>query len=202
MAINHFHNSEIFCQICSEYYTEPLVLSSCLHSFCKKCIVKSKDEQGDAEGSIKCPTCNTSTILPSGNVEDLAVNHWLAHKVQELKLREKINSEDTIPCSQCVYVSDEATAVSFCCECCSFLCELCQKVHKRRFHHELIELSAKKVYQDTNDMPSLPIVLNIIKRHYCQTCEELVCRDCTIVVKHKDHIIVDRMKKKIMHLHH
>ena len=50
------------CEVCSEYYTDPLMLP-CLHSFCKKCIIKAKEKEGSPDTSLKCPTCDTISFL-------------------------------------------------------------------------------------------------------------------------------------------
>lgn len=196
--------SPLVCDLCSEYYTEPLMLS-CLHSFCKKCLLKAKDEQGNAEGCLKCHTCDTNVTLPDGRVEGLTQNVWLAHKVKEASLRDSLNSKESIPCSQCTYVDDSSSAaVAFCCNGCSFLCDFCKKGHRRRhetLHHELIDLGVKKVYQDDNEMPRITHPPVYCSQHgdeklkfYCRKCEVLACRDC-ILVDHKDHNYIETIKE-------
>ena len=188
MADNTEECVPLVCGLCSEYYTDPLMLP-CLHSFCKKCLIKVKEEQG-IEESLKCPTCDDTVPLPSrGKIESLTQNLWLAHKVMEASVKEKISGKESIPCNQC----DDA-AVAFCCSCCSFLCDFCKKGHKRikkTAQHELIELGGKKVFE--GGLPSLSRQPVYCTRHedeklkfYCRDCEKLACRDC-ILVTHKDH---------------
>ena len=55
------------CELCSEMFTDPLMLP-CLHSFCKKCLIKVADEQGASDGHLKCPTCDTSVSIPSEGI--------------------------------------------------------------------------------------------------------------------------------------
>ena len=188
-ANNKVNTEELVCGLCSEYYTDPLMLP-CLHSFCKKCLTKFKEEQGREE-SLKCPTCDDDTVpLPShGKIESLTQNLWLAHKVMEASIKEKMSGKESIPCNQC----DDA-AVAFCCSCCSFLCDFCKKGHKRikkTAQHELIELGGKKVFE--GGLPSLSHQPVYCTRHedeklkfYCRECEKLACRDCILVI-HKDH---------------
>ena len=188
MADNTKECVSLACGLCSEYYTDPLMLP-CLHSFCKKCLIKVKEEQGREE-SLKCPTCDDTVPLPShGKIESLTQNLWLAHKVMEASVKEKISGKESIPCNQC----DDA-AIAFCCSCCSFLCDFCKKGHKRikkTAQHELIELGGKKVFE--GGLPSLSRQPVYCTRHedeklkfYCRECEKLACRDC-ILVTHKDH---------------
>ena len=180
----------LVCELCSEYYTDPLMLL-CLHSFCMKCLVKVREEQGREE-SLKCPTCDANVPLPLGKVKGLTQNLWLAHKVLEASVREKISSNDSIPCDQCTASSDD-DAVAFCCSCCLFLCDFCKKGHKRMkktVHHELIELGGKRVEGGSSFVSRQPTSCADhdyeTVRFFCQDCEMLVCRDCFIVT-HKDH---------------
>ena len=178
----------LVCELCSEYYTDPLMLP-CLHSFCMKCLVKIKEEQGREE-SLKCPTCDANVPLPSGKVKGLTQNLWLAHKVLEASVREKISSKESILCVQCTSSRD---AVAFCCSCCLFLCGFCKNAHKemrKTMSHELIELGGKKVegvLPVVSRQPTYCAVHDDEKiKFFCQDCEMLVCRDC-ITVNHKDH---------------
>ena len=190
-ANNKVNTEELVCGLCSEYYTDPLMLP-CLHSFCKKCLMKVKEEQGREE-SLKCPTCDDTVPLPShGKIESLTQNLWLAHKVMEASMKEKISGKESIPCEQCT--SRDDAAVTFCCSCCSFLCNFCKESHKRMkktYQHELIELGGKKVFEGAS--PNIGHQSVYCTHHedeklkfYCRDCETLICRDC-IVITHKDH---------------
>ena len=81
--------------------------------------------------------------------------------------------------------------VSRCATCCHFLCEFCTTAHKRgrstKTHHLLSLEEAKEVGPVAVTRPSL------CKEHdgeilklFCETCDEAICRDCTIV-KHREH---------------
>uniref|UniRef100_A0A1X7TA61 B box-type domain-containing protein n=1 Tax=Amphimedon queenslandica TaxID=400682 RepID=A0A1X7TA61_AMPQE len=116
------------CEVCSEYYTDPLMFP-CLHSFCKKCLIKDKEKQGSADTSLKCLTCDTSVNLPDGKIEGLTQNLWFEHKSKEASIKKKIVSKETILCDKCDDSSD--AAVVYCCDCGLFLCDYCKKGHKR-----------------------------------------------------------------------
>ena len=201
-ANNKVNTEELVCGLCSEYYTDPLMLP-CLHSFCKKCLTKFKEEQGREE-SLKCPTCDDDTVpLPShGKIESLTQNLWLAHKVMEASVKEKISGKESIPCEQCT--SRDDAAVVFCCSCCSFLCNFCKESHKRMkktYQHELIELGGKKVSEGGSLNIGHQSVYCTHTDHeeekvkfYCQDCETLICRDCTIVI-HQGHKYTECVKE-------
>ena len=178
------------CEVCSEYYTDPLMLP-CLHSFCKKCIIKAKEKEGSPDTSLKCPTCDTIVPLPDGKVEDLTQNLWLAQQVREASIKNKMSNKESTSCEQC---SDD-TAVTFCCECWLFLCEFCKTAHKRiksTSRHKLIKLGkeGEGVIQELPNATHQPVYCPRHPReellYYCNDCEKLACRNC-LPVKHKDH---------------
>ena len=81
--------------------------------------------------------------------------------------------------------------VNRCATCCHFLCEFCTAGHKRgrktKNHHLLSLEEAKEEGSAAVTRPSL------CKEHdgeilklFCETCDEAICRDCTIV-KHREH---------------
>ena len=183
------------CEVCSEYYTDPLMLP-CLHSFCKKCIIKAKEKEGSPDTSLKCPTCDTIVPLPDGKVEDLTQNLWLAHESKEASIKKKIHNKEAKLCDKCSVDDDSDVAVVFCCDCGQFLCEHCKKNHKRKpkkADHKLLNLDAKKEFE----MPTIKHQAIYCVRHsrqeliyYCNDCDQLICRDC-LPTKHKDHNIVE-----------
>ena len=176
----------------SNVFTNPLMMP-CLHSFCKKCIELQLEEQGSSAGSIKCPSCNTVSSLPSGGVARLSVNHWLAHQAEVLTYQQKIEDGSGIPCDRCVKKANGA-ATAFCCNCCLFLCSSCQEDHqwwRETVSHELVSVGEKKTGMDSKTkIPRKPAMCiehpNEELKFYCDTCQCLVCRDC-IVIEHKEH---------------
>ena len=183
------------CEVCSEYYTDPLMLP-CLHSFCKKCIIKAKKKEGSPDTSIKCPTCDTIVPLPDGKVEDLTQNLWLAHESKEASIKKKIHDKEAKSCDKCSVDDDSGLAVVFCCDCGQFLCDHCKQSHKRqakKADHKLIDLDTKKEFE----MPTIKHQAIYCVRHsgqeliyYCNDCDKLVCPNC-LPTKHKDHKIVE-----------
>ena len=183
------------CEVCSEYYTDPLMLP-CLHSFCKKCLIKAKEKQGGPDTSLKCPTCDTSVNLPDGKIEGLTQSLWLAHQVREASVKDKMRQKESTLCEQC---SDD-TAVTFCCECWLFLCDFCKTAHKRiksTSQHKLVNIGKESFPQLNVELPKIKHREGYCTRHtdqkliyYCNDCEKLVCPNC-LPIKHKDHNIED-----------
>ena len=183
------------CEVCSEYYTDPLMLP-CLHSFCKKCLIKAKEKQGGPDTSLKCPTCDTSVNLPDGKIEGLTQNLWFEHKSKEASIKKKILSKEVISCDKCSVDDSSDAAVVYCCDCGQFLCDHCKKSHKRKpkkANHKLINLETK----ESIESPTIKHKEGYCTRHtdqkliyYCNDCEKLVCPNC-LPIKHKDHNIKD-----------
>ena len=178
------------CEVCSEYYTDPLMLP-CLHSFCKKCLIKDKEKQGGPDTSLKCPTCDTSVNLPDGKIEGLTQNLWFEHKSKEASIKKKIISKEAISCDKCSVDDSSDAAVVYCCDCGQFLCNLCKKVHKRsrkEANHKLIDLETK----ESIELPAIKHEAVFCALHpekltyYCNDCNKLVCQIC-INIHHKSH---------------
>ena len=83
------------------------------------------------------------------------------------------------------------TPVYRCATCCHFLCEICTAAHKRGRStktHRLLSLEEAK-----EEGPVAVTRPSLCKEHdgeilklFCETCDEAICRDCTIV-KHREH---------------
>ena len=179
------------CEVCSEYYTDPLMLP-CLHSFCKKCIIKAKEKEGSPDTSLKCPTCDTIVPLPDGKVENLTQNLWLAHESKEASIKKKLYNKEAKSCDKCSVDDDSDVAVVFCCNCVQFLCDHCKQSHKRqtkKADHKLIDLDTKKEFE----LPTIKHEVLYCVHHsdqklmyYCKDCDTIICQVC-LNVKHKSH---------------
>uniref|UniRef100_A0A1X7UHB1 RING-type domain-containing protein n=1 Tax=Amphimedon queenslandica TaxID=400682 RepID=A0A1X7UHB1_AMPQE len=192
MAENTSPAITMTCEVCSEYYTDPLMLP-CLHSFCKKCLIKAKEKQGSADTSLKCPTCDTSVNLPDGNIEGLTQNLWLAQQVREASVKDKMSKKESTLCEQC---SDD-TAVTFCCECWLFLCDFCKTAHKRiktTSQHKLVDMGKESAIEELPVTAQQPVYCPRHPRsellYYCNDCEVMTCLNC-LPTKHKDHAYDD-----------
>ncbi|XP_019850417.1 PREDICTED: E3 ubiquitin-protein ligase TRIM71-like [Amphimedon queenslandica] len=182
----------VTCVVCSEYYTDPLMLP-CLHSFCKKCILKAKEKQGGAGPSLKCPSCDTGIDLPDGKIEGLTQNLWFEHESKEASIKKKICSNEAIWCGKCSANDSSDAAIVYCHDCGQFLCDHCKKIHsrnKKEANHKLINLQAK----ESIELPAMKHEEGYCMRHtdqkliyYCNNCEKLVCPNC-LPIHHNSHM--------------
>ncbi|XP_038062496.1 E3 ubiquitin-protein ligase TRIM56-like [Patiria miniata] len=176
------------CDICADKYKQPKVLD-CMHSFCQKCLEKYYTSRYAGQPKIPCPVCRRETVLPQTRIEGLKTNFHLMGIVEEVSLQEKVAcSENTkVICEIC----DEGNeALHRCLDCAQNICPNCRKTHLRctaTSNHTVATLedirqgkvTVKKTPEE--DESKCHKHKGEVKRFYCETCEELICRDCTVV---------------------
>ena len=190
---------QLTCGICLDSYTEPKLLQ-CFHVFCKECLERLvvHDHQGL---SLHCPSCRRSTLLPPTGVSGLQTAFYLNNLFEVRDAIEKVKQPQKTQCEKC----KKRVATSFCRNCGQFICARCTETHQEweEFSsHEVITLAQlegdvaqlvppKKKVMFCSKHPTKELDL------YCETCEELVCRDCTVRI-HRDHhydLVTDAFKK-------
>ena len=76
-------NLDIECPICRDTYTRPRFLR-CYHSFCTACLQQLLNSQHD-RNILKCPLrCQTLTMVPSGGINALAIDHFKCNLIEQL----------------------------------------------------------------------------------------------------------------------
>ena len=191
---------QLTCGICLDSYTEPKLLQ-CFHVFCKQCLERLvvHDRQGL---SLHCPSCRRSTLLPPTSVSGLQTAFYLNNLFEVRDAIEKVKEPQKTQCEKC----NKRVATTFCRNCGQFICARCTETHQ-----EWEEFSSHKVItldQLEGDVAQLvPPKKKVLfcSKHstkeldlYCETCEELVCRDCTVRV-HRDHqydLVTDAFQKQ------
>ncbi len=93
---------------------------------------------------------------------------------------------------KCTACEENATATSFCTDCCEYLCDQCVQAHKR------VRVTKDHTIQSkdsiTNNEPSVPqdkltycpVHKQELLKLFCETCDKLTCRDCQLL-EHKEH---------------
>ena len=180
------------CGVCSKPYNDPRILS-CLHSFCKQCL-HLKIERSVSETMFKCPTCERNMIIPVGGASVLPQNLHLGFEVEVAGYMSKMINNSEVCCDLCID-GNSSPAVVFCCTCCQFMCTFCHEYHKHHRQlckHNMLGLDQNAANQLQTTMKpreyycSQPNHEDNKLNFYCETCNCLVCRDCTAVA-HKDH---------------
>ena len=187
---------ELTCAICHDLLNDPKILP-CLHSFCMGCLKDWSGRLANLDPSkrhLECPLCRAKVLLSSLRAVEELPSHFTATRLVEIvRLQEQASSKKVTPiCQNC---DDEENAVSTCNECAIFLCEFCEKSHKKTKStkgHRICSLDEMR--KGTSKVPSiLPEKVEMCPTHptkplelYCKCEEVLICRDC-IIKKHKDH---------------
>ena len=188
---------ELTCAICQDLLNDPKILP-CLHSFCTGCLKEWLGRLPYLEASkreLECPLCRGKVALSTPRAVEELQSHFSAVRLVEIvRLQEQASSKKVTPiCQNC---EDEEAAVSSCSECAIFLCDFCEKSHRKSkatSTHKIRSMDELRKGSAT-DIPSiLPEKVEMCPVHptkplelYCRCEEVLICRDC-IIKKHKDH---------------
>ena len=175
-------HSHMVCPSCKQLFKNPKYLP-CYHSYCEECLEKMQEYS-----MITCLKCRNETIVPAGGVKDLPSNYFIDNLVSKLILNYKLENETELRCEEC---DEDDSVVVFCTDCKLFLCHYCKESHKySKSHcsHDLISLtelrSNKDLIQSKSKFPTCQ-EHDIELEYYCETCEKLVCVQCT--GEHEDH---------------
>jgi len=177
------NDPSLLCGVCKQFFHRPKLLR-CLHSFCKSCIESLAGNVPGREGTVICPICSSPSELGSKGIDELPVNFLIA---VELKNRNYAVEEKKAPikCGNC---EDNAEVTGQCNECAEFLCDKCTSAHRRvrvTREHQIISLNELTTNDEENN--------NLCSRdhcsdhsgeeltYFCQTCNKLICRECTVV---------------------
>ena len=135
--------------------------------------------------------------LPEGDVTALPKDLRRSYEAEVAQYASKLQSEEEIGCDLCVDESN-GPAVSFCVNCCEFLCKVCSKYHKisrKTYNHELVSVGTEKSKSKGEatplvNVPHKPMSCQLhedeILKFFCETCSVLICRDC-VICEHSGH---------------
>ncbi|XP_067053335.1 E3 ubiquitin-protein ligase TRIM45-like [Acropora muricata] len=174
------------CAVCMEQFKEPKVLP-CLHTFCMRCLQKLLKKQG-ADHVITCPECRQNAKIVHGDVAKLQPNFWVNNFMILLRLQDYDTTSKPFLCENC---DSEDEAVSRCNDCSIFMCDFCVTAHKRflatRGHQILSMAEVQKLGSKALAKPSFCVKhTGETLKLFCETCQETMCRDCTIL-DHREH---------------
>ena len=181
-------SDQLSCSVCLEEYRSPRVLP-CLHVFCEACLEKLAVAQG-SRLSAPCPNCRQPALLPQGGVASLPSAFYIQHLFEVKDALEKVRDPKKAQCDKC----GEGEAQGFCRDCGQFICQLCLDMHRKWREFQSHEISSLNEVQETaSKMVTPKKVTTLCPKHptepikiYCETCDELICRDCTVKT-HRDH---------------
>ena len=166
------------CAICQSTYSDPRILP-CLHSFCKACLLNLIGIREVCGHKLKCPLCRSEHILTANGVDDLTPHTQLASEVENL-LEEGPEKQ----CGEC----EGTNIISFCSDCKNFLCDFCDRAHKKMASfksHVLVLPKVAKTIPKTKEFKCHKHLTESLEV-YCIQCESIICRDCGLYA-HRGH---------------
>ena len=192
-------SNQLLCSVCLKDYCKPRVLP-CLHVFCEACLEKMMETETD-KLSAPCPKCCKSIPLPQESMSSLPAAFYIQHLFEIRAILKKVHSSNKMPCDKC----GEGELKGYCQDCGQFVCQLCLDIHhkwKELQSHEISSLD--EVEKTASKMVTPKKLITLCSKHptepikiYCETCEELICRDCTVKTHHNHNydLITDTFPK-------
>ena len=195
---------QVQCPICLETYRDPKALA-CLHAYCRECIQQLLLRQ-QRNQEVECPQCRSVVAVAGNDPSSLPTVFFINGLIEVCDIMKKAESNE-IACQNC----SEAKATSFCHTCSMFICASCTDAHRKMRVFEghktvpICEMREGALIQ----LPTKNPPTSTCKKHkgemklYCFECEQLICRDCTLVdhAGHKfDFVfdVADTFRKEIL----
>ena len=172
---------QLTCAICLEDYKEPKLLQ-CFHVYCKQCL----ELLVQREQSLSCPVCRRPTPPPQDGISGLPPAFHIHHLFEIRDALVKIKGPQKTQCDKC----KKRDAANFC-RTCQFICTRCTETHEdwpELSTHEVISLGqlegdVTQLVPPTKNSAYCSNHPTKVSDLYCETCEELICRDCIV----RDH---------------
>ena len=181
---------QLTCPVCLSQFDSPKTLP-CLHSFCLKCIQQLPVDLEKGKHVISCPTCRKTSQVPDKGPAGLHTAFVINSFIEIEEQLKKISvSGEQISCDNC----SEGDATSYCKQCAIGFCESCLDYHNKLKAHAAHQIMGiKDVVAIASQL--LPVkeeaIMNCTDHNkpleiFCETCQELICPNCTIR-HHKYH---------------
>ncbi|XP_038671783.1 zinc-binding protein A33-like [Scyliorhinus canicula] len=176
---------DLTCPLCLSIYTDPVELQ-CEHYFCRGCITKHWEQQGE----LSCAIC--SDVSPSSTLKS---NRKLSNVVatvckEHARLEENVPSQHTCP-------EHQRKMERFCVTDCEVICLDCRD-SRRHLHHDVLNVQEAaeefkaQLQKSVTKLQTLIEKRNIAKSKYESLLEEIL---------NSTQNIVDSIKKSFEELH-
>ena len=196
---------QLTCAVCLDAFKEPKLLQ-CFHVFCKDCLQRLVVKEKQGQLSLRCPKYRQSTILPptATDVSSLQSAFHIHHLLEIQDALQKLKQPNKVNCDRC---KTPRLATSYCRDCGQFICHICSTVHNdwdTFAKHEVVAL--EQLESKVKELDALKKVTLYCSLHqgkelelYCETCEELICHNCTVSKhcqpEHKYDLVTDTFEK-------
>ena len=104
--------SELSCSISFDTFTDPRVLP-CVHTFCYGCLEGWMKKSGSSQ-TITCRLCKDVSTIPSGGLNKIKNNYFIADLVERINKIELISSHRKVECSKKDMALGEVDSIIHC----------------------------------------------------------------------------------------
>ncbi|XP_011678751.1 uncharacterized protein LOC105445221 [Strongylocentrotus purpuratus] len=187
---SHSHN--LICPLCLGIFDEATILTSCGHTFCRKCL-KNYDLSHQELDHMICPLCREVTKLSANRVDNFLTNVTVNGLVDNYHAKCRgVNAalEVRPKCTACKF---HQNAVSFCRTCNNYMCDKCLDCHQHLkvvFEgHEIVSME---------DIIKGKVSIGHLSEKCCihkQENKDMFCEDCKVHVCHKCVIVNDLVQR-------
>ncbi|XP_028398986.1 tripartite motif-containing protein 45-like [Dendronephthya gigantea] len=157
----------------------PLILQRLFGNVVKTC--RDEAPRGRPVREFPCPNCREMfTLDPDKNVADMRRNHFICNIVKATAVLNR-DRRTGVPCS---HNCSQSYSVARCVTCEKFLCQECLTIHDSYRGHTghfvltMEELSKPENRKKIKDKMYCNEHPGEILKVYCETCDQLICKDC------------------------
>ncbi|XP_041480227.1 E3 ubiquitin-protein ligase TRIM71-like [Lytechinus variegatus] len=187
----------LICPLCLDIFVEATILTSCGHTFCRRCLKKYDLTHQDLDHMV-CPLCREITKLSANRVDDLRLNVSINGCVDDYHTKCGGMNAVLEKCQKCTACKSLKDAVSFCRTCNYYMCNECLHCHQHLTvvfeGHEI--LSMDDVIEGKVSIGHLFEKCSIHKQEnkdmFCEDCKVHVCQKC-VLVDHQNHKIKNQV---------
>nr|XP_054768115.1 uncharacterized protein LOC129275628 [Lytechinus pictus] len=187
----------LICPLCLDIFVEATILTSCGHTFCRRCLKKYDLTYQDLDHMV-CPLCREITKLSAYRVDDLRLNVSINGCVDDYHAKRGGMNAVLEMCQKCTACKSQKDAVSFCRTCTLYMCDKCLHSHQQLVvvfgDHEIVSMDdvieGKVSIGHLFEKCSIHKLEN--KDMYCEDCKVQVCHKC-VLVSHKAHEIKNQV---------
>ncbi|XP_054768103.2 E3 ubiquitin-protein ligase TRIM45-like [Lytechinus pictus] len=187
----------LICPLCLDIFVEATILTSCGHTFCRRCLKKYDLTHQDLDHMV-CPLCREITKLSANRVDDLRLNVSINGCVDDYHAKRGGMNAVLEMCQKCTACKSQKDAVSFCRTCTLYMCDKCLHSHQQLVvvfgDHEIVSMDdvieGKVSIGHLFEKCSIHKLEN--KDMFCEDCKVQVCHKC-VLVGHKAHEIKNQV---------
>ncbi|XP_041480526.1 uncharacterized protein LOC121428012 [Lytechinus variegatus] len=187
----------LICPLCLDIFVEATILTSCGHTFCRRCLKEYDLTHQDLDHMV-CPLCREITKLSDNRVDDLRLNVSINGCVDDYHAKRGGMNAVLEMRQKCTSCKSQKDAVSFCRTCTFYMCEKCLHSHQQLVvifgDHKIVSID--DVIEGKVSIGNLFEKCSIHKQEnkdmFCDDCKFHVCQKC-VLVGHKAHEIKNQV---------